>query len=71
MPTCDNNSEMKDPLDLVDDNNLFNKLGHGTADLGPGDDNAQWDNRWQKFSRPVVAQFSRTMASFSRTDLNH
>ena len=36
MPTCDNHSEMKDPLDLVDDNNLFNKLGHGTADLGPG-----------------------------------
>ena len=36
MPTCDNNSEMKDPLDLVDDNNLLNQLGHGTADLGPG-----------------------------------
>ena len=32
---------------------------------------ARWDNRWQNFSRPVVAQFSRTMASFSRTDLNH
>ena len=29
---------MKGPLDLVDDNNLLNQLGHGTADLGPGDD---------------------------------
>ena len=38
MPTCDNYSEMKDPLDLVDNNNLLNQLRHGTADLGPGDD---------------------------------
>ena len=34
-------------------------------------DNALWDNRWQNFSRPVVAQFSRPMASFSREDLKH
>ena len=32
---------------------------------------AQWDNRLQNFPRPVVGQFSRPMASFSREDLKH